>query len=484
MHFPRLNNQLTSSSFIRNVAVLGGSNVINQLLVVLSALFLARLYTPADIGMWSVFIASVLILQPLLTLRYESAVVLPKDDSTAVEVALLSCVLTICISFLALISVLRYSSTFSLMISKPQLSDWLWLGVPLLFGSGLSITYNAWLTRQKRFKSAAVALLIKSCVTIGIQITLGYFVGSTYQGLIYGTVIGQIAMSIYLFTEIYRRDWPLLISSYSWGGAIEAARKYVNFPLYNLPYSLIGGLNSRIAILFLGVYFSSIEVGLYAFAFKLTYTPVGLISKSLRQVFFQKSANEFGTTHFENFVRRILMLIIVVTIAPAVVLIFNAQAIFDIVLGPEWAISEKYAIWLVLPSTTLLLTSWLDRLYDVAGRQRLALQLELFYDAIIFLCMIISVRVSNNPETIAAVFGTVTALYNLIWLGVTFWISKFSQETYLQIYGLLLILIIVNTLIYIFVESYIGPLMGAATIIIISTGIGIYLFLNHIKKGN
>jgi len=459
-----------------------GGTTLNQIVVVLGSLLLARIYSPADMGIWTVFLTSVLLFGPLLTFRYESAIVLPNEDSIATHVIFLSCTLTVLVTLLALFVSVFYSSQIATWINVPTVGPWLWLGTFLLLAAGLNMIANSWLIRQKQFTVMATSLLVKSLITLSIQIGFGYVIGANFVWLIWGTVLGQLAMSSYLTGSILKYELTNFIAAFSWQGMLSVAKRYKNFPLYKFPYSIVDTSNRNLIILLLGIYFTSVEVGLYAMAFRLTYMPVGLISGSLREVFFQKSAVEFGTQEFEFFVRRMLVLLTVVIISPAILFIFNAEEIFYFVVGSEWIGSAHYAAWLTLPCITLTLTAWLNRLYDVTGNQRLAFQLEFGYGIFILIGTIISSKFSSTPLTVAIVFSLITVMYNLIWLGVTFWVSGFSRTTFWQFYSLFFALAIFNVCSYLVTERYFPPIGSQLLYLSIAIGFNICIFANYYKQ--
>jgi O-antigen/teichoic acid export membrane protein len=154
--------------------------------------------------------------------------------------------------------------------------------------------------------------------------------------------------------------------------------------------------------------------------------PITLISAAINQAFYPKAARELKSGNLEPFVLRVLKLLIIATTPIMVLFIYNAELICEVIFGSAWRDAGKYAVWLAFPGLMIVFTSWLDRIYDVLGRQRLALTVEISYDIVSLGLFTIAVVFLKNVEWGVAAYCVVTSIYNIIWLGITFYISKFS----------------------------------------------------------
>ena len=73
----------SSGSVFKGMATLALGSGMAKIIGLLSIQVLTRIYSPEDFGLLSVFTAMLLILTPLMTLRYELAVPLPSRDGAA-----------------------------------------------------------------------------------------------------------------------------------------------------------------------------------------------------------------------------------------------------------------------------------------------------------------------------------------------------------------------------------------------------------------
>ena len=73
-------NQILKSEFVANVSKLFAGKGIAFALTLGSAPIIARLYDPGDYGVIGLFVAACGVLCNVATLKYETAVVLPRSD--------------------------------------------------------------------------------------------------------------------------------------------------------------------------------------------------------------------------------------------------------------------------------------------------------------------------------------------------------------------------------------------------------------------
>src|SRR4051812_18851353 len=107
----QVQNRLSGNRFARDVSILAVSNIFNQLLLAIMTLILARLYTPNELGVWAVFINVALMFAPILNLRYELAILLPKEKSEAANIFILGSLITLLISGIVLVAALLWGYT-------------------------------------------------------------------------------------------------------------------------------------------------------------------------------------------------------------------------------------------------------------------------------------------------------------------------------------------------------------------------------------
>jgi len=86
------------------------------------------------------------------------------------------------------------------------------------------------------------------------------------------------------FFKCRLREWVVL------------AKRYIEFPKYSLPGSIIDTSNSQLPTLMIASFYLSSEVGFYAMAGSLLTIPASVISEAVMNVFRQRANEEMDKT--------------------------------------------------------------------------------------------------------------------------------------------------------------------------------------------
>jgi len=347
---------------------------------------LLRIYAPGDFGIYAAIFAMVGILTPLVTLRYEDAIMLaptPKRSAHALVLALGVLVLFSTL-FFGLIPA-RYA--IEKLFGEPSLSDWIWLVPVVLFVQRMVKTLEIWITRAESFNLISMGHVVQSSVMTALRIGLG-FVRPNPGGLIYGFAAGHLVQGL-----LYARPvFSSFRSAIGWTqgspkGHIRPsmvramARRYRKFPIFTTPAAMIGAAVSQIPALLLLYYFDKDVLGIYSQSFAVLLIPLSQVSMVIAQVFFVRAvaARKDGTLDAlsSNVHRRTVLMAWI----PTSIVMVAGGDIFAFLFGAPWRASGEYLLylgpWILLTAVTGPLT----RLFDVLERQR--------YELAIAACMFI-----------------------------------------------------------------------------------------------
>lgn len=422
-----LGNRFLTGGFLADVVVLAGGTAFSQALLFLATPLITRLYEPADFGVWSLIKSLGSIVAVVASWRYELSIVLPKQDKDAANLFAGSVAISIAMSGLLCSIVSLFGTQIAQLLSTQEILPWLWVLPLTLLLTGIYQSSNYWSTRKTHFKRLAISRIVQSIAIVGIQLGLAFTIGASASGLILGMVIGQIAATGALAIQIWREDGGFLIESWDWQSIKDGICQHKNFPLYVAPYSFIGNLSQQMILLLLGVFTTTQIAGLYGFANVIVLMPIGLISAALNQVFFIKASGHLESGNLGEFVTKVLTSLVVVTTPLFCFFIFNAEWLFTNIFGNKWAGASTYGVWLGLSSFILLYTSWLDRIYDVLGKQQILLLMDIGYNMLSIAGFALALYWSHQPILAVAIYSLITVGYNYLWLITTFKLAKFAR---------------------------------------------------------
>ncbi|MDJ0617903.1 MAG: oligosaccharide flippase family protein [Calothrix sp. MO_192.B10] len=422
-----LRHRFFLGGFLGNVLVLVGGTAFSQGLLFLASPLITRLYKPDDFGAWALIKSLGLIFAVVASWRYELSIVLPEKDKDAANLFAGSVLIATAMSGLLLFVVSFFGTQVAYLLSTEEILPWLWV-IPLtLLLTGIYQSSNYWSTRKKHFKRLAISRITQSIVIVGIQLSLPFIIGASSSGLILGAVFGQIAATGALAIQIWIEDSSFLLKSWSWKSIKDGIYNNINFPLYVTPYSFITNLEAQIILLLLGTFTTTKILGLYSFAHIIVMMPISLIASALNQVFFPKAAQQLESGELGKFINQLLIALVLVTTPLFAFFIFNTEWLFTTIFGRNWTEASTYGLWLGLTTFMMLYTSWIDRIYDVLGKQRILLSMEIIYDIISISCFVITLIWSHNPIFAVALYSIINVVYNYLWLIITFELAHFSK---------------------------------------------------------
>jgi lipopolysaccharide exporter len=428
VHLPR-----ASGKFISHVFTMITGNGVSQLINVVGTLLLARLFVPEAFGSFALFVTVVSFFSVLGGARYELAIMLPERDAEAANVLLLSFLALCGICGLSLLLIGLFHSDVARLLGDAQLGRWLW-AVPLaLFVNALYSILCVWFGRVKRFRKTASTRVWQSLAIILGQLALLHF----HRGgsaLIGGWVLGQTVGTFILAARFLYDDGKFVWRSRDWAMVRESAVKYRNFPVYKAPYSFVANASSQLVFVILRVFASLNVVGFYSLAARAVYLPVTLVASSMNDVFYEKAATELKHGGLEKFVTRLLRIQVVLAAPWLVLTAFDAKLVFGAVLGVKWIPAANYAAVLAFASFMYFLTSWLDRLFDIRGHQKLSLILELTGNLFSLGGLTLALWLDPaNTVTAVTIYSAAQVLYGAGWLIFAYHVAEFHLGALLLI---------------------------------------------------
>src|SRR5579872_5334291 len=413
-------------SFISHVATLVTGTAISQAVTFAAMLVLTRLFAPDEFGLLAVFMTIVSLFSVLGGGRYELAIMLPEEDRVAANVFHLATLVLTGICVLSLLAVALFHGWLTAILGEPLVDPWLWAIPAVLFVNGFYPVLGYWCGHINRFRHVAVSRIAQSSGTVLMQIALFLIHANGGVALIGGWIFGQSLGCIVLLTQVLGQDGAFLRSSWDVRSIPHLLRTYRNFPLYKAPYSFVSNSSSQLVVVVIRMFSSLTTVGLFSMATRAIYLPATLVASSMNQVFYEKAATETAPGRLEAFVNRALRIQIVLMTPLLFFAAFESRLVFAAVFGARWTESGAFAAFLAFAGYMYFLTSWLDRLFDVNSRQRLALVLGVAGNLGSLVALTVTLAISGSALRAVAVFTATEVIYSLIWLYFAYGVANFD----------------------------------------------------------
>lgn len=388
---------------------------------------LLRMYDPGDFGIYAAIFAIVSICTPLVTLRYEDALMISDTPRKAAHAFFLSMGVLVGMCTLLLILIpLRHE--IEQLFGEPAMADWIWTVPVVLFIQRGAKTMELWLTRQERFSLISGGQVAQSTVMTAVRIGAGMYRASP-GGLIFGFALGHLAQGMLYVKQMVSSlktalaEWPGEIANRTRGGLEpalirEVAYRYRKFPMYTAPAAMISAGISQLPALLLLYYFNKEVLGIYSQAFAVLFIPMSQLSMVIAQVFFVRAveAHRDGTLAIlsENIHKRMVMIVLPIT----GVLMVAGGDIFQFLFSATWRESGEYLLFLGPWILFTTVSSPLTRLFDVLERQRYELVIAIIGFIVLTGAMIAGGRTGNVAITMIAlgVGGAAVRIFSIVLL--------------------------------------------------------------------
>ena len=402
---------LLKKEFVRNFLTLFTGSTLAQVILFAITPILSRLYSEELFGLYFVFTSIVMILKIITTLRFELAIVLPKDDKDAVNIIFLTQSINLIISLLFALFIFIFHDFFNSLLGDRNLGNYLYLIPVSTFFTGFYETFNYWNNRIKKYKNISYSKIIKTTATGGWNLAWGFSIFKSF-GLIPGQIFGIIISGIFLFAVSIKKI-SKLIKHVSINRIIYLIKKYKDIPRFNTLINFVVNISNEAPILLLTGYFGASTVGLYGMANRLIGTPADLVSRSVGQVFFQKASeiyNNEGDIHkFLKKTYKNLLKIALLIFVPALII----SPFLHYILGAEWLHTGYYAM-LIIPLIFLkFLNNPVSSIFTVLNQQK---KLFIYYICILIFritSIYIGYKFFDNPFIAVGLFVISGIIFNL-----------------------------------------------------------------------
>lgn len=415
---------IPQSEFVRNTLAMMTGTTIAQAIPIALTPILTRIYTPEDFGIFALYMSIATLVAVCSTGRYELAIMLPEKDTEAINIVVLSIVISFAVSLFSLILIVLFNNEFTTVLGNEDIKDWLYFIPITTLITGLYQSLNYWSNRKKKYKRLAINRVVKTSTTVSVKLGMGLN-GLTSQGLIFGSIFGDVVATYILGRSIWKEDKFMFLKSQR-KTMLDLMKKYKKLPIFNLPNALIDGIKSTGIRLLLAKYFSNSILGQYALAWNMLQLPMSIIGSSLSQVLFQKlSTVEPGK--MTPMITKFILKAVLIPIVPFAVLYFCSESLFGFIFGKEWVVAGKISALLIPWVFMNFITSPISTIFIIHNKQDRLLIFAIFY--MITPLLLIYLYHDEGIIYIIQLISNSMAFSLLIFLLLSFFIAKDFDKT-------------------------------------------------------
>jgi len=409
-----MNASKKRSGFAGDVLKLVSGTTVAQLLTLLVAPILTRLFEPDTWGVLAIFVSITGILGVIACLRYELAIMLPEKDEESANLLGVSLSFSILISLLTVPIIWFGKDPILRWLNAPGLAPYLWLVPIAVFLQGVFLALNYWNSRTRHFGRLSIARVISSFSTSLGKLGFG-FAGYTTAGTMIGaTVAGSAIATTVLGGQIWRDDRKIFLKSIRWRRMNEGIIRHKKFPLFDSWAALMNTISTQLPPLLLAFFFSSTIVGFYALGHRLLSMPMGLIGGAIAQVFFQRASVARREGNLAEVVRTTVTRLMLFGAFPLLLVMIIGSDLFSVVFGEQWAEAGIYAQILAPWILFVFFGSPVSALFLVLEKQRT----HLVFNVLLLGTRFASLLIGGFAGSILLSLGLYAGSGTILWIGL------------------------------------------------------------------
>ncbi|MCA0950240.1 hypothetical protein [Shewanella chilikensis] len=357
---------------------------------------ITRLYNPELMGVSSSIMSIILILSSISTLKTAVAIPLPRSDSSAGVIVLLSSFILFLYTLIIAI-IIFYLKKINIGNSDFLLiSDYLYFVPIAVLFIGINEIVSNYLIRNKYFNRLAFGNIVQSLVGNGLKllplflpVNVIYLLGGTITTIGFNGLINLVGVYNDLSRKRIKLSFKLSMSIY---------HRYRDLSFYRTLSQFILVLTSNLPILYFSYVFDAHSTGILALTISMINVPIVLVAQSIGQAYYGEIA-ALGKHKIEqikeltvNLVKRMLL----ISSIPFLTIAFLGEEIFSTLFGEEWQGSGEYASIMSIYLIFNLLVLPVINVLNVLEKNKLYLQFNLQRFALIMLSLIISYVIGAN----------------------------------------------------------------------------------------
>jgi O-antigen/teichoic acid export membrane protein len=354
--------------FWKNVTSVLTGTAIAQAIPILASIAIARLYSVEAFGLYSAWLAVVIILSVVLTGRYELviAVLAPGKERA---LALRATTIFVFITGTILASLYYILSLFEFFGDSFLSTEIIALLIPTGMAMAISQIIQSILAANGDYKKLSLFRILQALLIVIPQITIGYWNNSAMY-LALSHLVGVITALLFFFPFIVEFKQSGITKK----KLIYFFRRHYKFPTFSLPGGLMNSLSAQLPVILVTSNFGAELGGVLALTMRTLGAPIGVLGKSILDVFKKHAGDEYrltGACH--KIYMNTFYYLSFSSFVFAVFLFFFSEILFTTLFGMPWIEAGQIAVLLIPLFALRFIASPLSYLIYIADKQHIAL---------------------------------------------------------------------------------------------------------------
>jgi len=362
-------------SFARKVMSLSALTAAGQLSFLVALPLLSRIYSPADFGIFTIYLSIVNIGGPLVGLKFDSALYAARTGREA-RATLVLCLLTIfAMSGLATFALFAFSGKVGEMagLSARRLELILPFGLLL---SGLWSASSAWATRSQATTILGIARFGQPAIMTLLQLVAGIAMSVDGMTLVIAHLLSHLFYSTFIFSFTLTRENFADLRLRALRALPSHASRIRAFPLFVLPAQISVLSVSNLPPLLLSLVYGAGIAGHVGIAYRLVAVPLTVASMPLGAIFTSIVSRNPSPAATDQLARKVFVGNFFLVALPVLALGLVAPRLAPVALGDRWALTGEIVEAFALLGAAQSLSTPFSEITTIFRAQALRMTIE------------------------------------------------------------------------------------------------------------
>lgn len=402
----------------RNALGLSGMTALGQLTFVLALPLLSRLFSPADFGLFTIYLSVANIGGPIAALKFDSAIYSASSREEARPILALAIFSAAIVSLGVLgLAALNGGHLPGALTGAP--ATLVMLAPAGILLAGLWSATSAWAVRCGAISTLAAARFLQPAVMTALQLAAG-LLGWSAIALILAHLASHALYSSFILIRTLRADEIRHIFLPRIASLAREANRHRLFPFYVMPANVASQLVANAPPILLGSLYGAALAGYCGMAYRVVFAPTAIISLSLGHVLTATICGGAPNRAIRALSRKILIASATFVAGPVLVVGMLAPHFSGLILGERWALTGQVVFAFSILGAIQALAIPFTEITSAYRFQRLRFSVEAATAALVFAAIFCGAALRFEPlstiwlMTLSGSAGAATGLARIL----------------------------------------------------------------------
>lgn len=338
---------------LKNASKLLAGTLIAQAIPLVFSFLISRIFNETAFAYFGFYTSYISIFVVLVNLKYETTIMLPKEDKDADTLVGVSIFFAFITSLLFTLYLVLYRIDMIPWLSWSNDKQWLYFVPFSLFIIGIYQPFSYWLLRFKRYNESSINKITQRIAETPFNILFGF--KKVTVGLIWGDILGKLFMTFQSIRQSVNAGFSLRNTTKA--DFNRLLNRYRSNAIYNSLPSLANNIATHAPLFFVERFYGIGLAGQMTLVRTVLSIPVSLVSNNISQVIYQQVSERVShNKEFTMVLRNVFLLLFGLSVVMIVLFLQFGQFIFKL-YGTQWSMAGFMSQILVVSFSVKFLIS-------------------------------------------------------------------------------------------------------------------------------